>query len=274
MPCRRAERGGGQRGEEAGLGDRAGAGAVTRGDGDGLALRAARRARRALEPGPGAASAGGHPQRRRAARRRDRRLGHAAGDRRPAPVRRPARSAVGAPGRGARGGAACLGLGLGSLRAARDGRPGAAARPGHRPAQCRRDPALGRSVRGTGGDRAAPSRGAGDRGAGQGSLGRARAPALPAGAEPRRRDGEPARDGLRDRRARRGGGGADRRGAARLPGPAAGARARRRGAGHARTDRRLCDRLARIPAAGGFGSLNVSNAAAVALYAASQAGGM
>jgi 23S rRNA (guanosine2251-2'-O)-methyltransferase len=31
---------------------------------------------------------------------------------------------------------------------------------------------------------------------------------------------------------------------------------------------RLCDRTARIPAAAGFGSLNVSNAAAVALYAA------
>lgn len=37
--------------------------------------------------------------------------------------------------------------------------------------------------------------------------------------------------------------------------------------------RAACDRLVRIDAAGGFGSLNVSNAAAVALYAAARRGG-
>ncbi|MBD3765582.1 MAG: RNA methyltransferase, partial [Rhodobacterales bacterium] len=37
--------------------------------------------------------------------------------------------------------------------------------------------------------------------------------------------------------------------------------------------RDTCDHLVRIPAAGGFGSLNVSNAAAVALYAAATRGG-
>lgn len=42
------------------------------------------------------------------------------------------------------------------------------------------------------------------------------------------------------------------------------------GAGLRELTGKLCNRLARIPAAGGFGSLNVSNAAAVALYAAAE----
>jgi 23S rRNA (guanosine2251-2'-O)-methyltransferase len=39
------------------------------------------------------------------------------------------------------------------------------------------------------------------------------------------------------------------------------------GPGLSEKTRETCDRLVRIPAAGAFGSLNVSNAAAVALYA-------
>ena len=70
-----AAAGRGRRGQETGLGDRQGARAAGGGR-DRLALRAARGARRAGEPGPGAAAADRHPQRRRPAGRGDRRRRH------------------------------------------------------------------------------------------------------------------------------------------------------------------------------------------------------
>ena len=189
------------------------------------------------------------------------------------PLRCAARTRGRAPGRGARGGAARLGLGLGGLRSAGRGAGGALARPGDRPAQRRRHSALGRGVRGAGGDRAAPARRAGDRRARQERVRRAGAAALPPGPEPR-----PGHGGAAARWAMRSSGWTGRRTSPwsrrspASPGVRWGWRSGQRGRACASSPPGCATGWRGSRRAGGFGSLNVSNAAAVALYAARGAG--
>ena len=78
--------------------------------------------------------------------------------------------------------------------------------------------------------------------------------------------------GYAHRRSRRGGGGgARRRRSAAFAGRPLALALGAEGPGMRELTGKLCDRMARIPAAGAFGSLNVSNAAAVALYARGRA---
>ena len=184
-------------------------------------------------------------------------------------LRRADRSAIGASGRGARGRAARLGLRLRGLRAPRGRRRcvlllDRVTDPHNVGAILRSAEVFGAPR----GDRAPSPFRARDRRAVQDRLRRAGTPALSARAQSRQRHGDAARHGLRHPRTRR-------RGRHRSRGTAIASFPDRplalvlgaEGPGLRMLTGKLCDRIVRIPAAGRFGSLNVSNAAAVGLYA-------
>src|SRR5205085_3785452 len=152
----------------------------------------------------------------------------------PRAARRPA------PGHRRRGRAAGRHPPCRSARSGRGRQTPAGPRPGDRPAQCRRDPALGRGLRGARDRHPGPPRAARIRGAGQGRLGRAGDDALGPRRQPRPRPRRHRRGRLlADRADRRGEPGA-RRGA--RPGPGRFG-ARRRGRRHASEHRNALRRF-------------------------------
>ena len=150
------------------------------------------------------------------------------GDRRARRDRPQARRRRGSPGPGALGRSPAAAGPAAGLRARARPQPGADARPDQRSAQCRRDPAHRRGVRGARRDHGRAAGGAAGRRGGQGGLGRSGSGAGGRGRQPRPRARRPGRPGLLADRAgwpcR-----ADDRRRARGRQPRAGARRRGRG---------------------------------------------